>query len=412
MDPQVSSTPVAPAEVIVVGAGPVGLVAALALRNRHGLRVTVLEQEPAGRSRPGSRAIFLHRESLDILAELAPAVSAEVGRRGLVWSVKRTSYRGREVYVRRYPPPEGLPAAINLSQAETEGILFNACVSAGVEFRWDQAVSSVRSSPESVIVQTADGSLLSARYVVGADGSRSGVRSSLGIQLNGPRWTNTFVVVDVAEDADDPMPVERLFHYEHPMVGYRNVLMVPFAGHWRIDLQCKPSDDPEQFSGRDGVRRWLPAVMPAKYADRVTWVTSYQFRQAIADSFADPHGRVLLAGEAGHVFAPFGARGLNSGIADAYVAADAIARAAQNPGLAGASPAVEAFARTRRRAAMRNAAASTAALQHLTAGSLARRGMRWTAGRLAPFITATGKWMDTAPFGPPLGGRDEDGMRY
>ena len=412
MDPQVSSTPVAPAEVIVVGAGPVGLVAALALRKRHGLHVTVLEQESAGRLRPGSRAIFLHRVSLEILGELDTAVAADVARHGLVWSIKRTTYRGHEVYVRRYPPPRGWPAATNLSQVETEEILFNACVSAGVEFRWNQPVSSVRSSPEAVVVQTSDGSFLASGHVIGADGARSAVRSSIGVQLSGPRWMNTFVVVDVAEDPDDPLPVERVFHYEHPMVGYRNVLMVPFAGHWRIDLQCKPSDNSEEFSGRDGVRRWLSAVMPPKYADRVTWVTSYQFRQAIADGFADPQGRVLLVGEAGHVFAPFGARGLNSGIADAYVAAEAIARAAAEPGRVGASPAIEAFARTRRRAAMRNAAASTSALKHLTARSLTRRGMRWTAGHLAPFITATGKWMDTAPFGPPLGDRDEDGMRY
>jgi 3-(3-hydroxy-phenyl)propionate hydroxylase len=316
------------------------------------------------------------------------------------------------VYVRHYAPPQGRPAAINLSQAETEGILFDSCLSAGVEFQWNRVVTSVQTSPESVVVQTSDGSYASCGYVIGADGSRSAVRSSLGIQLKGPRWTNTFVVVDVAEDAANPLPVERVFHYEHPMVGYRNVLMVPFAGHWRIDLQCKPSDDPEEFSGPDGVRRWLSAVMPPKYADRVTWVTSYQFRQAVAGSFIDSHGRALLAGEAAHVFAPFGARGLNSGIADAYVATAAIASAAGDPHAVGVSRAIKAFNRTRRRAAIRNAAASTSALQHLTAGSLAGRGMRWTAGHLAPFITATGKWMDTAPFGPPLGDRDEDGMRY
>jgi 3-(3-hydroxy-phenyl)propionate hydroxylase len=112
------------------------------------------------------------------------------------------------------------------------------------------------------------------------------------------------------------------------------------------------------------------------------------------------------------VFAPFGARGLNSGIADAFVGTEAIARAIREPGRAGPHPAIETFSQTRRRAAMRNAAASTTALKHLTARSLTRRGMRWTAGRLAPFIRRTGKWMDTAPFGPPLGDRDEDGMRY
>ena len=102
------------------------------------------------------------------------------------------------------------------------------------------------------------------------------------------------------------------------------MLQVPFAGHWRVDLQCHAHDDPDAFSGPDGVRRWLPLVMPARYAERVTWVSTYVFRQAVADRFTDPARRVLLVGEAAHVFAPFGARGLNSGIPDAFIAARAV----------------------------------------------------------------------------------------
>ena len=82
------------------------------------------------------------------------------------------------------------------------------------------------------------------------------------------------------------------------MVGFRNVLFVPFAGHWRVDLQCQPTDDPHAFSGADGIRRWLPRVMPAKDADRVTWVSTYVFRQAIANAFTDASRRILLVGEA------------------------------------------------------------------------------------------------------------------
>ena len=62
--------------------------------------------------------------------------------------------------------------------------------------------------------------------MIGADGSRSNVRTSLGIPLEGPRTENAFVIVDTAEDPDDPLPVERIFHYEHPAVDGRNVLFV------------------------------------------------------------------------------------------------------------------------------------------------------------------------------------------
>jgi 3-(3-hydroxy-phenyl)propionate hydroxylase len=201
--------------------------------------------------------------------------------------------------------------------------------------------------------------------------------------------------------------VERIFHYEHPAVDGRNVLFVPFAGHWRVDLQCRPDDDPETFSGVDGVRNWLPRVIDAKYADRVTWVSTYVFLQVLAREFADPSGRVLLAGEAAHLFAPFGARGLNSGIPDAIVAARAV-RAA----LDGAPGAVAHFADTRRTAAERNRAASNEALAHLAPTSSRIRLQRRAAALAAPHVSSVARWLDAAPYGPRLGPPDGDGMQY
>jgi 3-(3-hydroxy-phenyl)propionate hydroxylase len=203
-----------------------------------------------------------------------------------------------------------------------------------------------------------------------------------------------------------------VFHYEHPSAGRRNVLFVPFAGHWRVDLQCHPDDNPDDFGSEAGVRDWLVKVMPAKYADRVTWVSTYIFRQAKAAAFTDAHRRILLAGEAGHVFAPFGARGLNSGVADAYVAAVAIAAALAAPSPDAADVLVAAAAESRLAAAARNRAASSRALRHLQASSTREKLVRRVAARLAPVSPPLGKWLDTAPFGPPLGPPDRDGMQY
>lgn len=76
-------------------------------------------------------------------------------------------------------------------------------------------------------------------------------------------------------------------------------MLVPFDGGWRIDLQLF-DDDPTEYSGTEGVRRWLPKVMDAKYADRITWVSTYQFLQVVAEDFTDR--RVVLVGEAAHLF--------------------------------------------------------------------------------------------------------------
>jgi len=334
-------------DIVIVGAGPVGLTAALAVR-ATGRPVTVVEAGAMDRVRPGSRAIFLHRFTLEILERIRPGLGHELSGHGLAWSTKRTFYRGREVFRRTYPPPapHSLPAATSLPQIVTEHVLHAACIDAGVEFIWNSEVTNAAAVSGHVRVEGERGAIADARYVIAADGSRSAVRESAGLHLEGPRTSNAFVIVDTAEDANDPLPLQRVFHYEHPQVGYRNVLFVPFAGHWRVDLQCNADDDPEAFSGVEGVRQWLPKVMPAKYADRVTWVSTYVFRQAIANAFVDATRRILLAGEAAHVFAPFGARGLNSGVADAFVAVKAIDAALQAESSAGApgGPAVRAGA--------------------------------------------------------------------
>lgn len=89
--------------VVVVGAGPVGLSAALALR-AHGLPVLLLEADPEDRERPGSRALFVHRETLGLLDGMQPGLAAEITSYGRTWQTKRTLYRGREVYSRTFRP--------------------------------------------------------------------------------------------------------------------------------------------------------------------------------------------------------------------------------------------------------------------------------------------------------------------
>lgn len=389
-------------EAIVVGAGPVGMAAALALRAR-GRPVTVLEAEAEGRARPGSRAIFIHKASLQLLEQLRPGLGWELAAHGLVWPTKRTFWRGKQVFVRHYPPlrPDTLPPFSSLPQVEIERYLYAACQATDVHFIWNAAVQQVETSPEVVTVTTASGQSWSARYVIAADGARSSVRQALGIAMEGSRSTNSYVVVDVAECPDHPLEIERIFHYEHPAVGHRNVLLVPFVGGWRVDLQCNDEDNPEEFSGTEGTQRWLPGVLPARYAEHITWVSTYQFLQVVARSFTDQHGRVLLVGEAAHLFAPFGARGLNSGIADAVAAARALDQALQDGSQARA--AIEEFVDTRRAAAEYNRAAAGQALAHIQTRTPLMQLRRNLAAFIAPYWKGAGVWLDEGPYGPRSG---------
>ncbi|MFE2229567.1 FAD-dependent monooxygenase [Streptomyces kronopolitis] len=389
--------------VLVVGSGPAGLSAALALR-AAGLPAVVLEKRARDAVRPGSRAAYLHGTSLRELEQVAPGLGHEIAGRGLMWATKRSYWAGEEIYTRTYPPAgrAGLPPFTSLPQVHTEDLMAAACRERGVEFHWGVEVRSAESTPDGVRLVDSTGGEWAADHVIAADGSRSALRSAAGIPLEGPRSRNTFVVVDLDDDPAHPLPLERVFHYKHPKVGGRNVLLVPFAGGWRVDLNLLVHDDPDRFTSPEGLRRWIPRVLPEAYGERVRWVSTYRFAQQVAADFTDIHRRVLLTGEASHLFAPFGARGMNSSIPDAIRAVGAV-RAALAAGASGAAHAeILRFAQERKEAAAYNRACAGAALEHM----LAHRPSVWLRRRVAAAVAGTGRragaWLDSAPYGPKL----------
>lgn len=389
--------------VLVVGAGPVGLSCALALRAR-GVEVTVLEARSEGEPRPGSRAIYTHRASLELFERMRPGLGSGLARRGLVWSGKRTFWRGREVFARSYPPPvpDVLPPFTSLPQTEIERHLIEACGAAGVEIAWDCEVQAITAGPGGVTATTPDGRVWAGEWVIGADGAHSTARRAIQMPMAGSRSENAYVIVDLDEDPDQPRRAERIFHYEHPAVGRRNVLLVPFRGGWRADLQCRSDDDPDELAGGDGLRSWVGNVMGQRYAERIRWVSTYRFLQVVARGFTDETRRVLLVGEAAHLFAPFGARGMNSGIADAEAAAAAIDVALGAADRASARSAIERFASDRREAAASNRRAAGKALAAIQGRGPVARAKRRTAVALAAHVERPAAWLDSAPYGPRL----------
>jgi 3-(3-hydroxy-phenyl)propionate hydroxylase len=230
------------------------------------------------------------------------------------------------------------------------------------------------------------------------------VRGELGIRMEGTRADGFHVVADIADLPGAELPLERVFHYEHPDVGGRSVMRVPFTGGFQLDLQCRDDDRPEDFGTQEAVRGWLPRIAGEGYEDRILWVSTYRFLRKVAAAFTDPGHRVLLVGEAAHLFPPFGARGMNSGMADAAAAADAAAT--------GTVAAVAEFAATRRAAALFNSAAAGAALDHLRPRRRIVRAKQRAAAALAPVLPRCGAWLEHAPYGPRNGSPAAAGRTY
>ncbi|MEY7849004.1 FAD-dependent monooxygenase [Natrarchaeobius sp. A-rgal3] len=390
------------APVLIAGAGPVGMTTALALHAR-GIDAEILEADSEDRDRSGSRAIYVHGATLRTLERIHPGLGMNLVEDGIVWPTRHTRWRGKEVFKRTYDNPGGsgeIPHFTSIPQVDTEEYMHEALADADIPVHWESEVETVDASEAGVRVETTDGREWEAEYVVGADGGGSTVRKEIGASFDGSQSENSFIVADVAEVEDDPRPLERLFHYDAPEVDGRNVMLVPFTGGWRLDIQCLPDDDPDELVTDERMREFVRAVMGERYADNTTWVSSYRFLQVMADTFVDSHRRVLLAGEAAHLLAPFGARGMNSGIADADEAASAIAAAIDARIEAVARDEIELFAARRETATEYNLNAAGQALEYLQGDDPVTVLRKEVAASLADHFDSAGEYLDDSPYGP------------
>lgn len=307
--------------IAVVGAGPVGSLAALELA-RHGLKVVLIESRTE--ISMTSRAICISRRSLEILDRAG--VGDAFTRKGLPWSKGRTFHRDQIVF--RLNLPHGSedrhPPFINLQQSYAEQFLHDAIRTAtdGPELRIGQRVTAVTQAPDGVQleVESASGKYaLDADWLVAADGARSTVRSSLGLSLKGSSYEGRYLISDIAVEGAD-WPVERHVWFDAPAnPGSTIILHVQPDGIWRVDIQLREGEEPESALEDANLLPRLQAqldMMGVSASWRLVWKSVYRAHSVSLDSYR--HGRVLFAGDAAHLVPIFGVRGLNSGFDDAH----------------------------------------------------------------------------------------------
>lgn len=306
--------------VAVVGNGPVGQTTALLLA-RWGVPVVLLD---ARRERDvvGSKAICQQRDVLDVWAACG---AGQIAQEGVTWSVARTFYRDRELFSIELEDPGSspLPAFVNISQARTEEVLDELIAAQPlIDVRWGHEVVTVESSDAGVRLgcRTGDGEVtVRAAWAVACAGARGGaLRAALGVDFDGRSFDDAFLICDIRAELPG-WENERRFYFDPPWNPGRQVLIHPCPDSvYRIDWQVEPGFDLDAARADGSLDRRIRQVIGDQDYE-VVWSSVYRFHARRADRLRV--GRVLLAGDVAHLVAPFGARGLNSGVGDAENAA-------------------------------------------------------------------------------------------
>jgi 3-(3-hydroxy-phenyl)propionate hydroxylase len=304
-------------ELVIVGAGPVGLTLALDLAQR-GHHVTILNRlDFVAR---GSKAICFAKRTLDIWDRLG--IGEAMVAKGIIWDTGKIFWgAGAEpIYQFDLLPikDQKMPAFINLQQYHAECILLDALAALpNVDLRWGHTVAGIEAEPAGVIldVTTSNGGYhLKTDWLVACDGSRSSIRNALRLDFEGRVFEDNFLIADIKMLGEHPS--ERWFWFDPPFNPGQSALLHKQPDDiWRLDFQLGWDIDREACIRPENVEPLVRAMLGDEIEFAPEWYSVYTFQCRRMRRFV--HDRVIFAGDAAHLVSPFGARGCNGGVADA-----------------------------------------------------------------------------------------------
>jgi 3-(3-hydroxy-phenyl)propionate hydroxylase len=308
--------------VLIAGAGPVGMVCALAL-HRAGVPVTVFEQEPAPVR--DQRAASLHPTTLEMLHALD--ILQAILPRGLV----STTYHFRDRVTGELVAEFDLsmmkdefrfPYVLQYEQYKlTRDITAQFANESDFDVRYSHRLETIAQRADGVDVQVRGPAGLEdhrGAYLIGADGGRSAVRKLAGIEFEGFTYPERFVKLATTFDFREAHPEYVFRNYFSDPEEWCNLFKVRGEGGngiWRAIFPTRPEETDEQVLSPQGIQDRLHKFFPKAGDYEIAYANVYSVNQRVAATFR--LGRVLLVGDAAHVNNPIGGMGMNGGIHDA-----------------------------------------------------------------------------------------------
>ena len=301
-------------DVLIVGAGPTGLVLALSLA-RQGIRFRIIDR--ASGSGQASRALAVHARTLEFYRQLGFA--DEVVARGVQVRTIRMRQGGRDRARADFSDMgAGLspyPFILVFPQDDHERFLIEQLNAVGVAVEWNVALADLTPDDEgvTVVLNPADDAPETVRvaYLVGCDGVHSRVRESLKIDFPGGTYDQIFYVADVMAGGAgiDDLSVSL------DADGFVLMMPVRSRGARRLVGVMPSTAQAEGAPTIEAVRPLVERLLGLRI-DQVNWFSTYHVHHRVATRFRV--GRCFLAGDAGHVHSPAGGQGMNTGIGDAF----------------------------------------------------------------------------------------------
>lgn len=307
-------------DVLIVGAGPVGLMLAGQLARRK-VSYRLVETRP--RREYWCKALGVSPRSLEIFDQMGCLDQAV--NRGLFFRAVNTLVNGQSV-ARVEVDPKAYPyGSIALGQYDTEELLEEHLGYHGGRVEWGLTATEVDQDGDGVSATLDDGEKIRARFAVGCDGAHSLVRKALGADFEGARYSQLFLLGDI--EMDWPHPHDEVFKMilteeNGEMRNFVAVVPVPGTpGRYRLSMAAPPEYWEDGAVLPEASLELLesvagPALPPGTKLRNLRWSSFYRISHRLASRYRQ--GRLFICGDAAHIHPPIGGLGMNTGLQDAY----------------------------------------------------------------------------------------------